>query len=255
MNDVVAVGNAKYDRYKELLLRKDALRKESFQYEIDYVREFGDLINECFEAKILCIEKKKIIAYVQKIINKGDKPNQADIDNFIEETMKDYYAQLKQMLEQNKAAKDSTRISAFTLKKIKNVYYRIAKLIHPDMNPALKDDKTIQDLWNRCVIAYECNNLKDIEEIEVLVNQYLESIDYKGNIVDIPDIDEKIFKLNEEIDDIINNDPYQYKYLLMDIDAVNEKKNNIKIETEDYNNYAKQLDEVINKFSIERIMA
>ena len=66
-------------------------------------------------------------------------------------------------------------------KEIKNIYYKIAKLIHPDTNPSLAKDENIKSLWNRTIIAYNCNDLKEIEELEVLVNQYLESINYKCN--------------------------------------------------------------------------
>lgn len=255
MNEVVQVGNAKLQRYEELLLKKDSLIKESFQYQMSYIKEFGDLIAECFNAKIACIEKKKIIAFCQKIINKGGKPNQADIDRYIEDTMKDYYQELKDMLARNAESKKGTAISEYTKRKIKNIYYRIAKLIHPDTNPSLANDEKAKELWNRVVVAYECNQLKDIEELEVLVNQYLESINYKGNTLEIPDLDEKIFNLNEEIEKIINTDPYQYKYLLSDFDAVEEKKNEIKNEKEDYVKYGEELDKVIAEFNIERMLA
>ena len=255
MEELVVVGNAKLERYKELLLKRDSLAKEAYLFQIAYIKEFGDLITECFEAKIACIEKKKIIAYCQKLLNKGLKPNQADIDKMIDETMKDYYQQLKDMLADNKRLKKESYISEYELKKIKNIYYRIAKLIHPDMNPSLKDDEQAKELWNRTVVAYECNQLKDIEELEVLVNEYLESINYKTNDMDIPDIDEKIYKLNEEIANIRGTDPYQYKYLLSDVDAVEEKKESIKAEKQDYEEYAKELDEVIKSFNIERMLA
>lgn len=255
MEELVVVGNAKLERYKELLLKRDSLAKEAYLFQIAYIKEFGDLITECFEAKIACIEKKKIIAYCQKLLNKGLKPNQADIDKMIDETMKDYYQELKAMLADNKRLKKESYVSEYELKKIKNAYYRVAKLIHPDMNPDLKDDEKAKELWNRTVAAYEGNSLKDIEELEVLVNEYLESINYKTKDIEIPDIEEKIYKLNEEITNIRETDPYQYKYLLSDVDAVEEKKNNIKSEKQDYEDYARELDEVIKKFEIERVLA
>ena len=44
MNDVVLVENDVYQRYEDLLIRKDVLKKEAVQYEIGYIREFGELI-------------------------------------------------------------------------------------------------------------------------------------------------------------------------------------------------------------------
>jgi len=252
MNDVVLIEDDVYQRYEDLLIRKDVLKKEAVQYEINYIREFGELIAKSFEAKIACIEKKKIIAYCQSIINKGGTVDAGQMEDYISVIMKDYYLQLQQILDDNHNASSGTSVSEYEFRKIKKIYYAIAKLIHPDMNPSLKGDETIADLWNRTVIAYDCNQLKELEELQVLVNRYLTSIDYKHGEIEIDNIEEKIFELNEEIDRIINTDPYTYKYLLADEEAVNDKKNDLKNEIEDYKKYAAQLDEVIASFNLER---
>ncbi len=252
MNDIVLIENDVYQRYEDLLIRKDVLKKEAVQYEISYIREFGELIARNFEAKIACIEKKKIIAYCQAIINKGGKVDVNQMEDYISIIMKDYYLQLQQILDDNHNASSGSSVSEYEFRKIKKIYYAIAKLIHPDMNPSLKDDETIIDLWNRTIIAYDCNQLKELEELQVLVNRYLASIDYKHSDIVIDNIEEKIFELNEEIDRIINNDPYTYKYLLADEEAVNDKKNDLNKEIEDYKKYAAQLDEVIASFDLER---
>ncbi len=252
MNDIVLIENDVYQRYEDLLIRKDVLKKEAVQYEISYIREFGELIARNFEAKLACIEKKKIIAYCQAIINKGGKVDVNQMEDYISIIMKDYYLQLQQILDDNHNASSGSSVSEYEFRKIKKIYYAIAKLIHPDMNPSLKDDETIIDLWNRTIIAYDCNQLKELEELQVLVNRYLASIDYKHSDIVIDNIEEKIFELNEEIDRIINNDPYTYKYLLADEEAVNDKKNDLNKEIEDYKKYAAQLDEVIASFDLER---
>lgn len=252
MNDVVLVENDVYRRYEELLIRKDVLKKEAVQMEINYIKEFGDLIAKNFETKIACIEKKKIIAYCQSIINKGGTIDVDQMEDYISIIMKDYYLELQRILDDNHNAASGSSVSEYEFRKIKKIYYAIARLIHPDMNPSLKDDETINDLWNRTVIAYDCNQMKELEELQVLVNQYLESINYKHDDVAIENIEEKIFALNEEIDRIINNDPYTYKYLLADKEAVRDKKNDLNNEIEDYKKYALQLDEVIATFNLER---
>ena len=124
--------------------------------------------------------------------------------------------------------------------------------IHPDMNPDLKDDETVTDLWNRTVAAYDCNDLKELEELQVLVNRYLGSISYKHDDIVIPNIEEKIFELNEEIDHILNSDPYMFRYLLNDKEAVEDKKKDLKNEISDYEKYARELEEVIASFHMEK---
>ncbi len=66
MNDIIRVKNVSYDRYEELLMRRDAIKKEAFQYERAYVREFGDLILEIFQMKLECIRKKKTIEFLRR---------------------------------------------------------------------------------------------------------------------------------------------------------------------------------------------
>ena len=101
-------------------------------------------------------------------------------------------------------------------------------------------------------MAYDCNQLNELEQLQVLVNKYLESINYKHDDIAIPDIEEKIFELNEEIDRITSQDPYTFKYLLADQEAVNDKKDDLEKEIENYRKYAEELDKVIASFNIER---
>ena len=255
MEELIEKESASYERYEQLLIRRDVLKKEAYQHQLHYQREFGQLLVEVFEAKISCIEKKKIIAFCQKRLNRGLKVSQQEIDNYIEAVMVEYREQLNFMLETNKQLETSRLVSDLDFRKIKAAYYRLARQIHPDMVPALKGDKTIADLWNRVVAAYQGNDLKELEDLELLVNRYLESINYAHKEVVIPNIDERIFELNQEIEEIISTDPYQYKFLLMDKEAVSERKKDLEDELTDYRKYAGQLDEVIASFNIERIVS
>ena len=60
--EIIKVKNAALSKYEELLLRRDNLRKQAENYNLAYIREFGDLIEEEFRIKIECIRKKKEIA-------------------------------------------------------------------------------------------------------------------------------------------------------------------------------------------------
>ena len=70
-DNIIRVKSAAFLLYEELLMERDELLKEVFQYERAYIREFGELILQVFEMKLECIRKKKTIEYCQSFINKG----------------------------------------------------------------------------------------------------------------------------------------------------------------------------------------
>lgn len=95
-------------------------------------------------------------------------------------------------------------------------------------------------------IAYNCNDLKEMEEIEILINAVLQKLDFGTMDISIPDIDVKVAELEEEIDEIKSTDPYQSKYLLEDSKAVEEKKQALKDELKEYEDYSSQLQDVLD---------
>lgn len=240
------------DKYEELLLRRDNLLKEAEQYQIGYFREFGDLMVESFRIRIDCIKKKKIIAYCQQQVNYGKPINGAQLDNFIKREMETYQKDLDAMIAHNKAVREAGTVSQHDLLKIKKIYHGLAKLIHPDLHPELEGDPKIREFWARIVTAYEHNRLEDIEDLDFQVRKYLEDSEHGASEIVIPDLESKIKRVEEEIDKIISTDPYLYKLLLADAEAVEAKKAEIREEIRSYTEYAKQLDELIAQFRIER---
>lgn len=249
MQNIVKVKNISYQRYEELLLKKEALMKEAEEYKSQYDSIFNVLNNDTYEAKMECIRKRKTISYCQNLKDLGSPIYRNDLNTYIDEAMKNYNNTIDYILNNDYKDKLKKNIREHT-KRIKNVYRQLAKLIHPDMNNDLKQDKTIQDLWNRTCIAYNCSNLEELEELEVLVNKYLESINHSHIDIEIPDIHEKIFNLNREIDNILHTDPYQYKYVIVDRDLIIKKKEELLKELSDYKRYLKELDKQIKEFDI-----
>ncbi|WP_026489175.1 hypothetical protein [Butyrivibrio sp. XBB1001] len=176
-------------------------------------------------------------------INHGNNVDQAQLQAYLEKEMADFQAQLDDMLKEHEAALKSITVTERDMLEIKRIYHRLVKKIHPDINPAATGSRELMDLWHRVTIAYSCNSLKDLQELEVLVMQALEAVDLDD--LDIPDIEEKISDLEKEIMKIMETDPYQYKFLLADSKAVEAKKEDLKTELKTYEDYSKQLDEVL----------
>jgi len=249
MEEIIKSHNSSYARYEELINRRDSLKKEAFLYHAAYVREFGDLVLEIFRKKIECIRKKKTIEYCQAALNHGKSVDQAKMQEYLEKEMEEFQAQLDDMVKEHEASLKSEVVTEKDILEIKRIYHRLVKKIHPDINPSVTTSEELMDLWNRIVISYNCNDLKGLQELEVLVKAALENegLDEEGEVIDIPNIEEKIAGLEEEIRTIMETDPYQYKYLLDDKQAIDDKKEDLRDELRTYEDYSNQLDDVLEE--------
>ena len=249
---IIKVKDSRYEEYESLLLRRDSLKRDAEQYAISYTQVFGDLIIKVFKKKIECIAKKKKIAYCQKLQNKSLPINEDELERYLEQVMWMYEEELNDLIKENKAVKEAKLTGPLELRKIKEIYYKLAKLIHPDMRPDLSNDKNIQEFWRRIVIAYNFNQLDELEELNFQVNNYLNNINNEDITIEIPNIEEKINKVKEDITKILSTNPYQYKFILEDDEEIEAYKKELEDEYKNYDEYSKELDEVLINFEIVR---
>ena len=243
MDEMIRSHNASYARYEELINRRDALRKEVFQLQCEYTREFGEKVIALFTKKIECIRKKKTIEYCQAALNHGQTVDQAKMQAYLAKEMSKFQEQLDEMVAEHEASQRSRIITAKELLEIKRIYHRLVKKIHPDINPGVTRSHVIMDLWHRVSATYACNDLKELQSLEVLVCQALENVDVED--LEIPDIEDRIEELGKEILKITQTDPYCYKELLNDSEAVEAKKEDLENELRSYEEYGRQLDEIL----------
>lgn len=250
MQDLIKVKSASYKRYEELLYKKEALLKQAHKYRQEYELVFDNLIKEVYATRLDCVKKRKILSYCKSIVSQSKVIIKNELDAFIEKAMQGYQDTLEYLSngDEEKETVIQLNNTEQQQKQVKATYHKLAKLIHPDMNSSLKDDVVIQDLWNRTCIAHNCSNLKELEELSILINNYLESINHKHLDIEIPDVNEKIFMLNREIYTITHTNPYQYKYILENEDRINSKKDELNKELNDYRLYAKELDKELKIF-------
>jgi len=251
MSDVVRVKNSSYARYEELLLKRERIRKDGFQYQQAYIREFGELIIALFNEKMECIRKKKTIEYCQAALNRGQVIDTAKLRIFLDKELAAMKDQLGSMVEEYDSARSAESISERDLLKIKKLYRNLAKRMHPDLNPKTAESVELTDLWNRINVAYNCNDLKELEELNVLAQGALERLGADIPKMQIPDIDEKISSLEAEIKRLTEQDPYAYKFILDDPETTAEKKCSLKSEIQSYKDYSMQLDNVIKEMGID----
>ena len=245
MSEIVNMNKSAYDRYEELLLRKSALKKECFQLEQEYTRLFGEAILKLYRLQIECAKKKKTIEFCQAAVNRGEEPDERKLQEFILKETRELQEHFRKMSEEYEVAKSAVKITEADLAKIRKIYRRTVKLLHPDIHPEVAESEDLKDLWNRVSVAYACNDLKELEELEVLVAAALADRSGEEWKVEVPDLDARISSLEGEIDKITGTDPYQYKYLLGDEEAVAEKKDSLNEELKSYEAYDEQLEALL----------
>lgn len=246
MSEIMRVNSASFDRYEELLLRKNDLRKECFQLEQEYIRVFGEDILAVFHAQVECARKVKTIEFCHRAINQGKDPDTAELQVFVEKETKELQDHFAKMTEEYEAAKDTGTVTEAELMEIRKIYRKLAKRMHPDIHPELADSEKILELWNQISVAYTCNDLKELKELEVLVVSALKE-DGSEIAVEIPDLGEKIASLEKEIEKITTTDPWRYQFLLNDPEAVKEKKEALREELKKYQEHSAQLDKMLEE--------
>ncbi len=254
--DIIPVSQDEYDTYVELLLRRDSCKKHARNAEILYIREFGELMTTSFQKQVECIAKKKSIAYYQAAANRGEKVKMEELDAWLHREMEEYERRLSGMLKEYQSCRNAETVSMFDTEKVKKIYHKIAKQIHPDMHPDLERTDELNELWLRVKAAYQGNDLASMQELEVLVNRYLEEQGIEDAEPDlrIPDIQEKIDTLRAEIERITTTEPYTYETLLNDEDAVAAKKKELQEEIDTYTAYAEELDKTLAEFLKEGVI-
>lgn len=250
MDFIVKADDGNYARYEELILKRDEVKKRARQYSILYIHEFGEAITALFEEKVRCIKVKRYIGYCISKINARQDIDAEKMEEQLEKEMAQYYAALKEMAEKSAACRELKRVPEADAAAVKQKYRQLVKKLHPDINPKTSENKVLSELWQRLVTAYETSDIEETEEVEVLINNALEALGEGAEKIVIPDIEEKIKKIGAQIEKITSTDPYRYKFLLEDAEAVKAKKKALADELKEYKAYKKELEEKLDEILI-----
>ena len=151
------------------------------------------------------------------------------------------------MLDENERCRNAGVSSAYEVQRAKTLYRRIAKLIHPDVNPETDRQEVLKELWQRVLTAYGRNDVRALSELEVLARKALSELGAGEIQIEIPDLEERIGELKVEILKTKSTEPYTYKSLLEDPAEVERKRRELTEELSAWQKYTKELEEVIRQ--------
>ena len=240
-----------YQEYEELLLRRDQLCKEAGSILTAYTGEFGDMITSNFELKMACIREKKTINYCRRRLNRGLSVDVGTMQTEIEQEMHLYQVQLLEMIRDTEQAKQAKTVDEFRLSRSKKIYRRLAKQIHPDINPETERNETLKELWERVVTAYHKSNVDELEDLEVLVRKTLKELGIEAGSVRIDDIEDRIDRLERQINEILSTEPYTYIEILADEAKKEEYRRSLQAEHDDFEEYLAGLKQALQEMLTE----
>lgn len=222
---VYKIKDVELEKYLKVVIRRDMVKDEAQHWEEAYLREFGESLCKRFEEEIFCIRLRKKIHFCQLKRNYGIEINEEEMEKEVDDLMKNYQEQLDALRYFYGAAKDAEAVTQIRVIEAKKKYRGIAKRIHPDVNPLTAFDKPLQELWEKTAAAYAKYDVEALETIRIMVDKRLNQLGENDDETEyeIEDIEEKIEKIQLEIDHIINTDPYQFGIFLLQEDLVREK--------------------------------
>ncbi|MGM9971330.1 MAG: hypothetical protein ACI35W_02840 [Anaeroplasmataceae bacterium] len=232
------------EKFTDVVIAYQNVLFESEQIEIKYNIEFGSLEIKKFKVSIEIVKLKKALNYIISLKNRGKTVDEEKLYSYLENEMKEYEMELDILLSKVEDAIKSSDVDDEDARKAKKLYYKIAKLIHPDLHPEFEFNDEIKRLWTLTQFYYNNSDFLELEKIYdaavVMVNNSL--------IVKIPNISDKINEYKSRIEKIKTTKPYILEAYLKDSYTINSHKDELNEEIDSLKKYAFDLEKEVNSY-------
>ena len=150
------------------------------------------------------------------------------------------------MADDNERAKKAGIISEFRLNRAKKIYRRLTKILHPDINKKTTEDENFRELWEKVALAYQKTDVDALDDLEVLVRRAMETKGDESFELNLDDIEERIERLENQINEILTTEPYIYGELLKDEEKKQAHREQLRAEHDDYEQYLESLTKTLD---------
>lgn len=228
-----------------LLLERDELQFVICKnIETEYMLKLGSIEYKAYEAQCAALRLKRKIELIQAKKNRQEKVIISAIEETLDTEFAEYQKQLdEQINKMNDALKRSKAevLSDEDNKKLKKLYRKIVKALHPDINPDVSETQV--NLFDNAVQAYKNGDLNTLRIIGEMVGNSPLPEQHKDALTQLNEEKERLQNLLKAIRDSIEQIKSEYPYTMKEIIENEEQTEQKKKELE---NILSQYNELIS---------
>lgn len=224
-----------------LLLERDELQFVICKnIETEYMLKLGSIEYKAYEAQCAALRLKRKIELIQAKKNRQEKVIISAIEETLDTEFAEYQKQLNEQIDKmNDALKRSKAevLSDEDNKKLKKLYRKIVKALHPDINPDVSETQV--DLFDNAVQAYKNGDLGTLRIIGEMVGNSPLPDQYKDALTRLNEEKERLQNLlkaiRDSIEQIKSEYPYTMKEIIEDEEQTEQKKKELENILSQYN--------------------
>lgn len=202
-----------------LLLERDELQFVICKnIETEYMLKLGSIEYKAYEAQCAALRLKRKIELIQAKKNRQEKVTISAIEETLDTEFAEYQKQLdEQINKMNDALKRSKAevLSDEDNKKLKKLYRKIVKTLHPDINPNVSEAQV--NLFDNAVQAYKNGDLNTLKIIGEMVGNSPLPEQHKDALTQLNEEKERLQNLLKTIRDSIEQIKSEYPYTMKEI--------------------------------------
>lgn len=224
-----------------LLLERDELQFVICKnIETEYMLKLGSIEYKAYEAQCAALRLKRKIELIQAKKNRQEKVIVSAIEETLDSEFAEYQKQLNERIDKmNDALKRSKAevLSDEDNKKLKKLYRKIVKALHPDINPDVSQAQV--QLFDNAVQAYKNGDLNTLKIIGEMVGNSPLPEQHKDALTQLNEEKERLQNLlkaiRDSIEQIKSKFPYTMKEIIEDEEQTEQKKKELENILSQYN--------------------
>jgi hypothetical protein len=139
--------------------------------EAEYNLKIGGLEYEAFILECQVRRARQRLELARSYVNRNERIPLASIESTLDEEFSQWQAKIEEMwlaLEAARAFEQAPRLSAAETRELQTLYRRLAKRLHPDLNP--RQTERERDLWLQVADAYRDGALEELRALSLLLD-------------------------------------------------------------------------------------